>query len=220
MAQTIATMSQRYPPVSDTQPQPGITPEQRAELQRLLEEKRAERQAARLKPLPGWLPPAMKTLPYVLISVTLLNLFIGLLAVFTPYLGMWFGAAVTDPIYTAYSYICPQRPSHTFFIGGHAMAFEQRDVSVHLGMAGAGLLYLFWAPVRKPLASWLALAMVAPMLIDVAISTVGILPSTWHSRLWTGGLAGFAVIWWSYPRFDRYLRKVQDHVARLQSARA
>ena len=212
-------MSQRYQPVSDIEPQPGITPEQRAELERLLEAKRAERQAARRKPLPSWLPASMKTLPYILISVTLLNLFIGSLAVFTPYLAMWFGPAVTDPIYTAYSYICPQRPSHTFFIGGHPMAFEQRDVSVHLGLAAAGLLYLIWSRIRQPLATWVAIAMIMPMLIDVAISTVGILPSTWVSRLWTGGLAGFAVIWWSYPRFDRYLRKVQDHVARLQSVR-
>lgn len=212
-------MSQRYQPVSDIEPQPGITPEQRAELERLLEAKRAERQAARRKPLPSWLPASMKTLPYILISVTLLNLFIGSLAVFTPYLAMWFGPAVTDPIYTAYSYICPQRPSHTFLIGGHPMAFEQRDVSVHLGLAAAGLLYLIWSRIRQPLATWVAIAMIMPMLIDVAISTVGILPSTWVSRLWTGGLAGFAVIWWSYPRFDRYLRKVQDHVARLQSVR-
>jgi uncharacterized membrane protein len=212
-------VSQRYQPVSDTEPQPGITPEQRAELERLLEAKRAERQAARRKPLPAWLPATMKTLPYILISVTLLNLFIGLLAVFTPYLAMWFGTAVTDPIYTAYSYICPQRPSHTFFIRGHPMAFEQRDVSVHLGLAAAGLLYLVWSRIRQPLATWVAIAMIMPMLIDVAISTVGILPSTWFSRLWTGGLAGIAVVWWSYPRFDRYLRKVQDHVARLQSVR-
>lgn len=206
--------------MSDPQPQPGITPEQRELLQRLLEEKRAERQAARREPLPVWLPAAMKTLPYMLLSVTLLNLFIGLLAVVTPYLGMWFGSGFTDPIYTVYGYICPQRPSHTFFIGGHAMAFEQRDVSVHLGLAFAGLLYLFWQPIRQALSTRVALLLIAPMLIDVAISTVGILPSTWFSRLWTGGLAGIAVIWWSYPRFDAYLRKVQGHVARLQGLRS
>src|SRR5690606_10694447 len=101
----------------------------------------ARRQEARRQPLPGWLPAAMKMLPYILITVTIANLFIGLLAVVTPYLGMWFGPAVTDPIYSAYSLICPQRPSHTFFIGGHAMAFEQRDVAMHLGFALAGILY-------------------------------------------------------------------------------
>jgi uncharacterized membrane protein len=205
--------------LSDGQPQPQITPEQREELRRLIEAERTRRQAQR-KPLPGWLPAAMKTLPWILLSVTLLNLFIVSLAMVTPYLGMWFGTAVTDPIYAAYSLICPQRPSHTFFIGGHAMAFEQRDVSVHAGLALAGLLYLFWNRIRQPLPTWMAVLMVMPMLVDVAISTAGILPSTWVSRLWTGGLAGIAVIWWSYPRFDAYLRKVQVHVDRLQANRA
>lgn len=206
--------------MDESQAQATITPEQREELRRLLEEKRAERQRARSKPLPVWLPAAMKTLPHVLISVTLMNLFIGLLAVFTPYLGMWLGPAVTDPIYAVYSVICPQRPSHTFFIGGHAMAFEQRDVAVHLGFALTGILYLFWDRIRRPLPTWLAIAMIAPMLIDVAISTAGVLPSTWMSRLWTGSLAAAAVIWWSYPRFDAYMRNVERHVARLQSIRA
>lgn len=205
--------------MSDGQSQPQITPEQREELRRLVEAERARRQAQR-QPLPGWLPAAMKTLPWILLSVTLLNLFIVSLAVVTPYLGMWFGSAVTNPIYSAYSLICPQRPSHTFFIGGHAMAFEQRDVSVHAGLALTGLLYLVWHRIRQPLPTWAAVLLVMPMLIDVAISTAGILPSTWLSRLWTGGLAGIAVIWWSYPRFDAYLRKVQAHVGRLQANRA
>lgn len=206
--------------MSESQPQTSITPEQREELKRLIAERRAARDAARCEPLPGWLPAAMKTLPHILISVTIMNLFIGLLAVVTPYLGMWFGSAVTGPIYSAYSLICPQRPSHTFFIGGHAMAFEQRDVAMHLGFALAGILYLFWSRIRQPLPTWVAIALVAPMLIDVAISTAGILPSTWFSRLWTGSLAAIAIIWWSYPRFDAYLRKVRGHVARLQAVRA
>jgi len=201
--------------VSDSQHQKTISPEQLEELQRLIA---LRRQPVR-KPLPRWLPATMRTLPHILITVTVLNLFIGLLAVVTPWLGMWFGTAVTDPIYSAYSWICPQRPSHTFFIRGHAMAFEQRDIAMHLGFAAAGILYLFWSRIRRPLPTWLAVALVAPMLIDVTISTMGVLPSTWFSRLWTGSLAAIAIIWWSYPRFDGYLRNVQAHVARLQLAR-
>lgn len=100
------------------------------------------------------------------------------------------------------------------------MAFEQRDIAMHLGFAVAGIVYLFWSRMRRPLPTWLAIAMVAPMLIDVTISTLGVLPSTWASRLWTGSLAAIAIIWWSYPRFDGYLRNVQSHVARLRAARA
>lgn len=212
----MSTRSQRPRKVSDSQSQKTISPEQLEELRRLV----ALRRQKERKPLPRWLPASMRMLPHTLVTVTILNLFIGLLAVLTPYLGMWLGAAVTGPIYSAYSWICPQRPSHTFFIGGHAMAFEQRDVAVHLGFAAAGIAYLFWSWMRRPLPTWLAIILLAPMLIDVAISTMGVLPSTWHSRLWTGSLAAIAVTWWSYPRFDAYLRNVQTHVARLQSARA
>lgn len=206
--------------MSESQPQSTITQEDIEKFRQLVAEHQASRAAARRQPLPRWLPAAMKALPHILISVTILNLFIGLLAVVTPFLGMAFGSVVTDPIYSAYSLICPQRPSHTFFIGGHAMAFEQRDVAVHLGFALAGILYIVWSRLHRPLPTWVAAALVAPMLIDVAISTAGILPSTWMSRLWTGTLAAVAFIWWSYPRFDGYLRKVRSHVARLQESRA
>ena len=100
------------------------------------------------------------------------------------------------------------------------MAFEQRDIAMHLGFGVAGVVYLVSSRMRRPLPTWLAIAMVAPMLIDVIISTLGVLPSTWVSRLWTGSLAAIAIIWWSYPRFDVYLRNVQTHVARLRAARA
>lgn len=205
--------------MSESRPQSELSADQLDELKRLLEAEQARRRAIVAKPLPGWLPAAMKALPYVLISVTLLNLLIAVVAVITPYLAVWFGPSVTDPIYTIYSYICPQRPSHTFHIHNHPMAFEQRDVAVHAGLALPGLLYLFWPVLRRPLPTWVACLMLAPMLIDVAISTIGWLPSTWVSRLWTGSLAGVGVIWWSYPRFDRYLRKVEGHVARLRASR-
>lgn len=204
--------------VSESQQSATLTAEQREEIKRLIAERQAERRRLEQRPLPGWLPVAMRVLPHVLAIVTVLNLFIGLLAVVTPYLGLWFGPAVTDPIYAAYSLICPQRHSHTFHIEGHAMAFEQRDVAVHLGLGLAGVLYPLWSRMRRPLATWVALAMIAPMLIDVALSTAGILPSTWFSRLWTGSLAALAVVWWSYPRFENYLQRVKAHVAHLQES--
>lgn len=151
----------------------------------------------------------------MLITVTLVNLAIGVLAAITPYLGVWFGAAVTDPIYSAYSLICPQRPSHTFFLEGRPMAFEQRDLSMHIGFGMVGLLYLRLAWLRKPLPTWALLAGVAPLLIDVAISTVELRPSTATSRLWTGALASAVIVWWSYPRFESELARVQRHARRI-----
>jgi uncharacterized membrane protein len=165
------------------------------------------------KPLPGWTRVAMRVLPRLLLAVTLINLFIGLLAVVTPPLRVAFGVAATDWIYSAYSLICPQRPSHTTFIGGEPMAMEQRMVAMYLAFGVVGLLYLCWPRLRAPLPTWLTLAGLAPAAIDVALSTAGIRPSTVDSRLWTGALAALAIVWWAYPRFDAMLRQTRRHVS-------
>jgi hypothetical protein len=98
------------------------------------------------------------------------------------------------------------------------MAFEQRDVAMYVAFGMAGLVYALTPWLRRPLSGWGLMLGVAPLLVDVALSTFGILPSTWFSRLWTGSLASVVVVWWSYPRFDAYLRRVQAHVARLTGA--
>lgn len=158
----------------------------------------------------------MRVLPYVLITVTLVNLLIGLGAVLTPLLAGWFGAAAADPLYGFYALLCPQRPSHTWFIGGHAMAFEQRDVAMYVAFGVTGLLYLCVPWLRRPLTGWGLVLGCAPLFIDVGLSTFGVLPSTWFSRLWTGALASFVIVRWSYPRFDAYLAHVQAYVASTQ----
>ena len=81
----------------------------------------------------------------------------------------------------------------------------------------AGGLYVVWSRLRRPLPTWAMLLGVAPVIIDVAISTADIRPSTPSSRLWTGALSAFVLVWWAYPRFEAQLRDVQRHVARLTS---
>lgn len=178
-------------------------------------------QATRPVPeLPGWLPLAMRLLPWTLLAATVINGLIGLIAILTPLLAAAFGTGLAEPIYTAYSFICPQRPSHTFFLAGHPMAFEQRDLSMHLGFALTGLLYLRLDALRRPLPHWLLAAGLAPMLVDVALSTLGWLAATGFSRTWTGALAAAAIVWWTYPRFDAMLARAREHVARAQARRA
>jgi uncharacterized membrane protein len=172
----------------------------------------------RRRTMPRWLGPTMRALPRVLGIVTVVNGAIGLLAVVAPLLRVALGAGVTAPIYSAYAFICPQRPSHTWFIAGEPMAMEQRMVAMYLAFAVAGLLYVAGTRVRQPLPTGLMLLAVAPVLIDVAISTIGLRPSTAMSRLWTGSLSAFAIAWWAYPRFEAQLRVAQDHVARLRVA--
>jgi uncharacterized membrane protein len=188
-----------------------------AELELLIER---HWQASRPLPeLPAWLPLAMRLLPWTLLAATIINGLIGVVAILTPLLAAAFGSGLTDPIYTAYSFICPQRPSHTFFLAGHPMAFEQRDLSMHLGFALVGLLFLRVDALRRPLPHWLLAAGLAPMLVDVALSTLGWLPATGLSRTWTGALAAFAVVWWAYPRFDAMLERARAHVERAQARR-
>jgi hypothetical protein len=54
---------------------------------------------------------------------------------------------------------------------------------------------------------------VAPVMIDVLLSTAGIRPSTPLSRLWTGVLCSLAVVWWAYPRFDAAVCEVRARMA-------
>jgi uncharacterized membrane protein len=175
----------------------------------------AERRRTR-QPLPRWLGPAMRALPKVLAIVTVANGLIGLLAVISPWLRMALGDAATQPLYTAYSFICPQRDSHTWFIGDIPMAMEQRMVAMYVAFGVAGAAYLLWERFRRPLPTWAALLAIAPALIDVAISTAEIRPSTDISRLWTGTLGSLGIVFWAYPRFDAQLRVVQERVAALK----
>lgn len=176
-----------------------------------------ERERRRREPLPGWVTLAMRAMPKLLAIVTITNGLIGLLAVVTPWIRMALGERLTAPIYTAYSFICPQRPSHTWFIDGVPMAMEQRMVAMYVAFGLGGLLYLGWARLRRPISDWLMVAGVTPALIDVAISTAGIRPSTAGSRLWTGTLAALAIVWWAYPRFEARFRQAREHLARRRA---
>jgi hypothetical protein len=57
---------------------------------------------------------------------------------------------------------------------------------------------------------------IAPALIDVAISTAEIRPSTDVSRLWTGTIGSLGIVFWAYPRFDALQRDAQERVATLK----
>ncbi len=168
------------------------------------------------EPLPRWLGPAMRALPKVLAIVTVANGLIGLLAIAAPWLQMLLGTTATKPLYVAYSFICPQRDSHTWFIGDTPMAMEQRMVSMYVAFGVAGAAYLLWDRFRRPLPTWAALLAIAPALIDVAISTTELRPSTEISRLWTGTIGSLGIVFWAYPRFDEQLHVVQKKVTLLR----
>ena len=203
-----------HPPIDRA----AVSDEQLAEL--IVERAYSDERRRTRKPLPRWLGPAMQSLPKVLAIVTIANGLIGLLGIVAPWLRMAFGEAVTGPLYGAYALICPQRDSHTWFISDIPMAMEQRMVSMYVAFGVAGAAYLFWERFRRPLPTWAALLAIAPALIDVAISTAEIRPSTDVSRLWTGTIASLGIVFWTYPRFDAQLRVVRERVALLRQAEA
>jgi len=189
----------------------SIAPDSEArELVAALQAERKRRASAR-RPLPGWARISLRVMPWVLLTATLLNLAIGVLAIVAPLARIAIGPAATDWIYRTYSLICPQRPSHTTFVAGEPMAMEQRMVAMYVGFGIAGLVYALLPHLRRPCPSWLAMLGILPALIDVALSTAGIRPSTMDSRLWTGALASLAVVWWAYPRFEAMLRRTRAH---------
>ena len=108
-------------------------------------------------------------------------------------------------LYLAYRPMCPQRPSHSFFIAGYKMAFEQRETAIFLGLTLGGALFALLRRWPQPCAwRWLVLGSV-PMLVDVFSQTIGLRGSDWRWRGATGLLFGLAVVWWAYPYLERDL---------------
>jgi len=99
--------------------------------------------------------------------------------------------------------LCPQRPSHSFFLFGYPLALEQRMLAIFGGLLLGGLLY---APLRdrlRPL-GWRPLVLLnAPLLVDVLSQTAGLRDSTGPWRVATGLLGALAAAWWAYPRLQR-----------------
>lgn len=124
-------------------------------------------------------------------------------AVLTPLLRVVGWDMPATLLYWAYRPLCPQRPDHSFFIGGYKMAFEQRETAIFLGLLIGGLLF---APVRgrlRPLDWRLLILFNLPMLIDVLTQTVGLRDSAWTWRMATGLLGSLAGVWWLYPYLER-----------------
>ena len=122
--------------------------------------------------------------------------------------------------YKAYRLICPQQPSHSYFIAGEKMGFEHRETAMFLAAAIAGPLYVVlkgWG--FKKLNGKLVLILLVPIFYDVFSQIVGIRDSTGFWRSVTGGLAVFAIAGWLYPLLDADFQKALATIARKQARR-
>lgn len=97
-------------------------------------------------------------------------------------------------LYTMFGEVCHQLPDRSFHLAGHPLAVCMRCTAIYTGFL-AGLLLIPLASRRIPLPPrpWLLLVCLAPMALDAALNTAGILPSTVWSRIVTGGLSGLVL---------------------------
>jgi uncharacterized membrane protein len=120
-------------------------------------------------------------------------------------------------LYTVYRVICPQRPSHSWFIEGYKMGFEQRDTAMFVAGALAGPLYILAKRLGfRQLSGKAALLLTVPMLYDVFSQMIGLRDSDGFWRSVTGSLAVFGMAGWLYPRIDSDFRA---GLAKLEHAR-
>jgi uncharacterized membrane protein len=114
--------------------------------------------------------------------------------------------ATAEAIHTLYLLLCPQRPAHSYFLFGHQIALEQRELAMFGGQLVAGLAYgvnrerWHWRP------GWKLFVLVAlPMAWDGTSQALGIRGSDWLTRTWTGALFNLAFVAWFYPYVEQLL---------------
>lgn len=115
-------------------------------------------------------------------------------------------------IYLAYRATCHQRPERSFFIFGEKMAYCQRDTATYAVVLLAGIAYAFLRPRVKPLSLKIAALLILPMAVDGTGQFFGLWTSTWWSRVVTGGLFGFTLVWVIYPYIDQGLAEARKEI--------
>jgi len=138
-------------------------------------------------------------LPAINIAVTLITLGAILAAALNAF-GL---GAAGDALRAAYSLVCPQRPTHSYFLLGHQVALEQRNLAMLVAVLIGGLVYAIRRD-RLTALGWVPLTLLAvPITWDVLSQTVGLRDSDWFTRSWTGALFSLGFAAFAYPRIDR-----------------
>lgn len=130
-----------------------------------------------------------------------------------PALQLWNLAGFSRPLYWFYSWLCLQRPTHSFFLAGYQMGMEVRMVAMSAGWVAAGFLYTTGAGRRLAyrFCRWRSYVLLSlPMLVDVLSQTFNLRGSDWYWRGPTGFLFGMATVWFFYPRFDKLAQRVKS----------
>lgn len=140
--------------------------------------------------------------PHWIAAVSAVALMVVAGAAATPWLAARGHGLAAQLLYWLYRPLCPQRPSHSFFIAGHKMAFEQRETAMFLAAAAAGPLYVLLRRARLRLPGWVVIVALIPMAIDVGTQMVGLRDSDGLWRALTGALAVLPLMLWLYPKLQ------------------
>jgi uncharacterized membrane protein len=98
-------------------------------------------------------------------------------------------------LYAFFSKVCHQFEERSFHIDGYKLAVCIRCAAIYFGFLLSLILLSFTKnkrAVQAPPRIWFFIAL-APVVIDVFLSGVGLLASTSMSRLITGGLLGLVL---------------------------
>jgi len=138
-------------------------------------------------------------------------------AVVTPLLAAGGYDTASWLLYKAYRVLCPQRPSHSWFIADYKMGFEQRDTAMFVAAALAGPLYVLARHFGfRGLPGRLVLLLQVPILIDVFSQVVGLRDSDGFWRTLTGTISVWAIAGWLYPKLDADFRVAREKLRELR----
>lgn len=102
--------------------------------------------------------------------------------------------AISNPVYSFFSYLCHQMPERSFHLENHAFAVCSRCFGVYFGLLTAFVVYPFFRSIEEtePLPRfWLFLSLV-PISVDWSLGVFGIWQNTHWSRFVTGTILGVA----------------------------
>lgn len=115
--------------------------------------------------------------------------------------------AASGAIHTAYLLLCPQRPAHSYFLAGHQLALEHREMAMFGAQLGGGLLFgLLRGRWHGRLGVWWLVLLSLPMAWDGFSQMFGLRESDWQTRTWTGALMAIAFVFWLYPLLEYRFR--------------
>ncbi|HEX4206395.1 MAG TPA: DUF2085 domain-containing protein [Ktedonobacteraceae bacterium] len=142
-----------------------------------------------------------------------------LTALSIPYLSYFGLDFLSKPLFFALHTVCAQIPSHSFYILGHQVGLCARNLAIYSAMFIGSAIFTFSKKRMKGIPWWFWLLLILPMAWDGVTQMFGLRESTWVLRVITGGLFGFANVWFVLPFMQKTLLETTPPPAMRQPIR-